>query len=232
MKMSVKNSCSKKVAFLFMSFLILTLSISVEPASADIPSYPSLTPGDYHIAYDLGNATGTGYFVSSDGASIRVLYTPSVNGLLHEVRIIWSYLGSYSGYVRLVIEDTDTPTKKTSEPIQVSFSRPASWHVIDVSSLAFVTSGDFYVYIQHESGGVPTSDHYYISVHDDSDTTIDHPGRFQWSEDGSTWVNRREMCIRAVITPPPEQVIPELPFGTVTALLMMAAALVLYQKYH
>ena len=232
MKMPVKKTYARYFTLLSVLLSLLLLSTSVVPVSAYSPTYPSLIPGDYDIAYDGGDVGSYGWFIDSDGASIRVLYTPSLNGLLHEVRIIWSYLGSYSGYVKLVIEDADTSTKKTSAPIQVSSSSPASWHVIDVSSLSFVTSGDFYVYIEYDSGGIPSSasDRYYISVHDDDDQVIDYLGRFQWTDGASAWANRWEMCIRTVITPLPNQVIPELPYGTVTALFLMIAVLVLYKK--
>ena len=229
MKMSVKNTYSRYFTLLSVLLSLLLLSTSVVPVSAYSPTYPSLILGDYDIAYDEGEVGGGGFFIDSDGASIRVLYTPSVNGLLHEVRIIWSYT-TYSEYVRLVIEDADTLMKKTSAPIQVSSSSTASWQVIDVSSLAFVTSGDFYVYIQYDSGGVPSGDRHYISVHDDDDQVIDYPGRFQWTDGVSAWANRWEMCIRAVITRLPNQVIPEVPYGTITAMALLLLGFAIYIK--
>ena len=73
----------------------------------------------------------------------------------------------------------------------------------------------------------------FIPILEDDDGETQVAGRFQWYDpDKDSWGDLpKDMCIRAVISPLPDQVIPELPLGTVTALLMMTAALFLHQKH-
>jgi len=231
--MSVKNAYKKYFTLLSTLITLLLLSTIVAPVSAYTPPYPPLSPGDYHIAYDDGVAGGIGYMVTSDGDSIRVLYTPSVNGLVHEVRIVWAHIDPDIGFVRLVIEDADTPTTETSDPIQITSSQLGSWQVIDVLSLGFVTSGDFYVYIQYDSGGKlsASGSRRYMAVIRDLDVDLDNPGRFQIStRTRPSWSDRPDMLIRAVITPLPGQVIPEVPYGTIMTMTLLLLGFAIYVK--
>ena len=217
--------------------MILFVSTLIANVSADL-TYPPVLPPDYEIAYDDGIFGPEGRVIGGPSGitepptdfQIRALFTPTEDGLVHEVRIKWfGILPDFnSRKFYLIIEDSSSGTKVTSSSMYVNIPE---WQVIDVSSLSFMTTGDFWVYVYPDySEGAS-----HLAIHADDDDVIEHPGRFQqraivyllpWQKD---WYNVVDLGIRVTITPSPF-VIPEIPLGTVTAVFLSLAALALFSK--
>ena len=201
----------------------------VTDALGSTPPAPPSNP-ETQIFYDDGSAE-IGLALLIPGAVVSIRFTPPFSPAWVTRMIFYVY--PFFGTGSFIIHVFDTDWTDLITPFEFSGVQ-YEWNEVDLSGYNIIVTGDFYLALEFTDESAPPSAPPTLIGFDtnSSDSGRSYAGQVlasipvdpYWSGWTGNWL------IRAEVYQIPDNVIPEYPFGTITAILTSLAALVLFKK--